>query len=432
MNKETNAVIARLDELAKELEHIRMLSNDELNVFNEVGLGHQEVRHSTFIARLLDPTKPHGLGNLALKKLFEKLPTYDKTNGKTLPTNFNSNETIFNNAISQVGISAFLASDDITVDTEQIGKENNRRIDILIQSPKEKTDVVIENKTFSTTHDDQLQKYEDKFVNAVGWKKIYIYLTIGGELPQDDNGVYKENWCRFDYEEIYKIVKEILGELKSRNCMIPVRGKQKNKLKVLLEDYMETVDAYILKGNMKLMRKCKEIYTKYEKELEILINYHDNTLEALELCRGWLLGKGVKLHKSNKPMAARILAYTESMEDFFKKNSETLTKTECYLLAQVNEPNLEIYIELEKGNKPDWSPAQLKILEHYDSNGAWKKSGYYKLKTCSVTLLNLEERGEALEDSDGNDRDVKTNLKNRLNNFVDTVLFNFENILKKL
>ena len=431
MDQKTQKIINRLDELVNELENVRAITDDDINVFTEVGLGHHEIRHSTFLARLLDPSKPHGLGNLMLKKLCEALPNY-KTTVQDLPSNYQRNELILSR-ISQSEMDAFVSSDDIVVMTERVGDENNSRIDILLTSESAETVLVIENKVFSKTHDDQLQQYEKKFAKYLNWKKIFIYLTPYGELPLNLDESYNENWCQFDYKQIYITIREILMELKRRDTALNVSGKQKAKIKILLEDYMKTVDMHILKGNMKLMQKCKKIHQEYEKELEILFNYSDNTLDALELCRGWLLGKGVKLYKSNKTAAARILAYNDGIEFFFKKHGEVLGKTACYYLAQVNGPNLEIYIELEKGkNASDWSMAQRKILEHFSSDDGWKKTGYYKLGKYANTLLSIEERCEALEDEDGNDTDLKNKLKDRLEKFVDNTLADFEKILQTL
>ena len=50
-----------------------------------VGMSTQEVKHSAFLAWLLDPNKPHGLGNAVLKLLLEKVRAYPAIN--RIPSN---------------------------------------------------------------------------------------------------------------------------------------------------------------------------------------------------------------------------------------------------------------------------------------------------------------------------------------------------------
>ena len=87
-----NNLLTLLAGLQQELETVRKITEDDINVFSEVGLGKQEVRHSTFLARLLDPKKPHGLGNAMLKKFCEQLFQYQIAT--SYPQGYSSNQSI--------------------------------------------------------------------------------------------------------------------------------------------------------------------------------------------------------------------------------------------------------------------------------------------------------------------------------------------------
>lgn len=55
-----NAQLERLESLIK-----------KFNLFVALGVVHHEVRHSTFLAYLLDPNQNHGLGSLFLKRFLQ-------------------------------------------------------------------------------------------------------------------------------------------------------------------------------------------------------------------------------------------------------------------------------------------------------------------------------------------------------------------------
>jgi hypothetical protein len=46
---------------------------DRFNIFEVIGMAHQELRHSRLLAYLLDPRKDHGLGDLFVKRLLQRV-----------------------------------------------------------------------------------------------------------------------------------------------------------------------------------------------------------------------------------------------------------------------------------------------------------------------------------------------------------------------
>src|SRR5438270_11312729 len=55
-----------------DLERLEALL-DQFNIFEAIGAVWQELRHSDFLAFLLDPQQNHGLGDVFLKRLLQKV-----------------------------------------------------------------------------------------------------------------------------------------------------------------------------------------------------------------------------------------------------------------------------------------------------------------------------------------------------------------------
>src|SRR5216684_1999823 len=55
-----------------DLERLEALL-DQFNIFEAIGAVRQELRHSDFLAFLLNPQQNHGLGDVFLKKLLQKV-----------------------------------------------------------------------------------------------------------------------------------------------------------------------------------------------------------------------------------------------------------------------------------------------------------------------------------------------------------------------
>ena len=63
-------------------ENLQKLKNkaDKLNIFEAVGMNTQEIKHSAFLAWLLNPEMPHNLGNKFLRTFLDNLLNYENKN----------------------------------------------------------------------------------------------------------------------------------------------------------------------------------------------------------------------------------------------------------------------------------------------------------------------------------------------------------------
>ena len=146
------------------------------NAFNVAQIYSEETRHSKIIALLLDPNGPLGKGAEPLKAFFR-----------------------------QVGLNniAKYCKDETEVETEY--PFPGRRMDIVIRdSSRTKFCVVIENKTTTTDHEQQLEDYRNWLDGQQAPDKRLLYLTYEGDDAKNFQGEYKRisyrmhicNWLR--------------------------------------------------------------------------------------------------------------------------------------------------------------------------------------------------------------------------------------------
>lgn len=144
-----------------DLERLEALL-EQFNVFEALGVVRQELRHSDFLAFLLDPLQNHGLGDAFLRKLLQKAVVVGQSD--TLPV------TLIDLDIwSLEGVS---------------GQREWRGIDILLLDDQHQLVVIIENKIDSQEHSNQLNRYRQVIrQHYPNWRTLALYLTPDGDEP---------------------------------------------------------------------------------------------------------------------------------------------------------------------------------------------------------------------------------------------------------
>lgn len=395
----------KLEGLREKLNEISESKARGVNVFDAVGMQTQEIKHSAFFAWLLDRNRPHGLGTLFLEKFLRELIIHPNSDNEELRPESNREILRAAGIDSVTDLSGFLADARLNVQTEKVLHSQENRMDIFLESQETKTVAVIENKVFTSTHGNQLLRYEEELKDRVGWKKIFVYLTPNGSAPYDFEE-YRKNWCVFSYKTIVKICRELLKELPNK--------KENARLKMLLEDYTEMVDTNVLKGNQELKQLCRQIRREHRDALELLLAYTDNAEEAVAFCRQLLLANsaGFKPHKEGK---ASLQFYTPSAELYFSANGEPfMTETKRlklrYFITSAKGA-VEAGIALEKEREKPWSAAQAKILS---AAAPGKAAGELYCTLFSTELLSEEDREKDFES-------VRNALELRLNGFIGSI-----------
>lgn len=224
-----------------ELLQMKQENASKFNIFKVLKLDNHEIRHSNFLAWLLNPSETHGVGDSFLQAFVK---------------------TALNETIADTS--------DIVIETEYCTNKS-RRIDILIHSRKSDFVCVIENKYGSDEHDEQCKHYKE-FIEKdslfTGFsKKRYIFLDI----YEPDEEELSSALCGYKvitYKDVFSILKDLLSNLYVDET---VKQTVKQYTEILKEKYT------MLDKNVK--SKCAEIYAQY-KEVFAVMNEYNTELQS--------------------------------------------------------------------------------------------------------------------------------------------------------
>lgn len=165
----------------------------EFNVFEVMGTVFQELRHSDFLAFLLNPQASHGLG--------------DRFTRGWLQGVVSSARDHYAEDVSAISGARLEPLKLIDLSRAQVFRERDH-IDVLLVDATNRFTVVVENKISSGEHSDQLARYrqcvEERYP---GFDLLCIFLTPEGEAPSRGSGYIPADYglvC----EEVETIVEE--------------------------------------------------------------------------------------------------------------------------------------------------------------------------------------------------------------------------------
>ena len=334
------------------------------------------------------------MGNAFLSGFLKTLYNY-KNNSEGIQAN---NEILAkSDLLSFSDFDSFLISDDVVVETERVITNPESRIDIFIQSKKTATTIVIENKVFTGTHDEQLKRYEEETAIFAG-RKIYVYLTPNGDMPTNEKGEYQENWTVISYASIIKFLEQKLKD-------IP-KSKQFERLVFLLEDYIEMVDTNILRNNMKIRALCKDILKKHADAIELLNHYTDNINEVYAFIYDWVK-ENISDVRYIYFKGKQLCFYTNKLYDFFSKYDRQIEITKswfsCGVYINSKDGSIKLGIGLGKQTE-NWGVPETIIKEKILPD---KPFGNKYCTLYQVELLSESDRQMSFDD-------IKSKLEERL------------------
>jgi len=234
---------------ASELEQIESLLN-RYNVFEAIGFVGQEIRHSRFLAFLLDPKQSHGLGDLFLKRFLQESSASAKR--FSLPLAF---ESIEDRNLDQTTVTTEAYTDD-------------GRIDILLLNEVEEWAMIIENKIWTSEHSDQLKRYH-KFVqdNYPSWQVFGSYLTPYGTLAS-----LNEKYLPLSYGAVCEIVDSILED----------RGTTLNPdVRMSMRHYVQMVRRHIV-GDPEVVNLARSLYEKHQRALDLIYEHRPDAVSQVK------------------------------------------------------------------------------------------------------------------------------------------------------
>jgi hypothetical protein len=215
-----------------DLERLEALL-EQFNIFEALGMVRQELRHSDFLAFLCNPVEPHGLGDLVVKQLLQRVLIAGRA--QALP------------------ISLF----DLDVwNFEHLRVRREwQNIDIVLLDERHRLVVIIENKIDSGEHSGQLQRYwEIAQTHYPGWRIVGLYLTPAGDLPSD------VHFFPLGYATICAVLEDLTRRRES------TLGRD---VHMLITHYTQMLRRYIV-GDSEIALLCQRLYTRHKRAFDLI------------------------------------------------------------------------------------------------------------------------------------------------------------------
>lgn len=266
MENNVEEVFKFIDQFANNLDNKERIDKKS-NIFCILGVQDMEIRHSNFLAWLIDNNKKF-------------LSLFLKT---VCNLTFQESEILSN---SEYDVYREYYSNDIKnlqlIDNVEYLSNNRHSIDLVIDFKQNKHLFVIENKIYSTEGDNQLAKYYYDIENNnqfTDYKKFYLYLTLNGEYPKTEED--KKHWQPLSYRTILKILQKI----KPNNKNLEVEDLMiahyidilKNKTEMVMDRKKEYWKKYKDDANFRqVINEIIDIVPRYDERLKKLKNACSN------------------------------------------------------------------------------------------------------------------------------------------------------------
>lgn len=224
-----------LEDFVVNNDHLLALESliGKFNIFDALGIARVEIRHSNFLAFILDPAESHGQGQMFLKALL-----MDMLKGATMELR----------PLSPIDLDG----------TDLRGVEVRREwknIDLLITCKDPAFVVVIENKVDSQEHSNQLHRYHEiTSTHFAGAKVLYVYLT-----PEGDDAS-RNNWIAYSYKDIHRVFERV----------------RKANAASIGDDVLAFLDHYIgligtrFMDDPQIDELCRRIYKNHRQALDLI------------------------------------------------------------------------------------------------------------------------------------------------------------------
>lgn len=207
------------------------------NIFDALGVVNAELRHSNFLAWLLDPGESHGLGGLFLRAVLMDL-------------------------LRQTPIEQRLFS-PIKLDGGKLRgievRREWRNIDLLITCDDPSFVIAIENKIASSEHSNQLARYQQIVSESSELSKYerqqFVYLTKYGDEPSE------EDWTVYSYADLYRVLTKVRAASASQ---------MGDDVSAFLDHYLRLIGSRFM-DDPKIIELCNEIYKNHRQAIDLIV-----------------------------------------------------------------------------------------------------------------------------------------------------------------
>jgi len=298
-----------------DLEQLEDIAS-RFNIFTAFKVVDNEIKHSTFLSWLMDPNESHGLGDYFLSIFLKKSVSKASSFGLKSPSVFDIDSWHF---------------DSVEILTEW------RNIDILIRCDEYKFICVIENKISSKEQSNQLRRYRDIIQSEYpDYSKLFIYLTIEGDKPSDDN------YLPLSYSDILQLIEHLIQGNSN---------KIGSEVLTFISHYKEMLRRYIMQDS-EIQEICKRIYKRHKKALDLIFEYKPDKQGEIRECLVNIIEKDVDLIL-DESYSKRCVRFIAKSLDFIPKEGSVLPSKRILTFAIYNDPakDLRLYLEMNLGPK---------------------------------------------------------------------------------
>ena len=244
----------------KDLKELEQMSG-KFNIFDCLKLTRTEIRHSNFLAWLLDPNETHGLKDYFLKEFLKNILKSKKKeiaeiNGKEIDLKNSENpDEIIKRTYS---VPSIFDIDYWDMTETEIFRELEY-IDLLLVDEKNKFVFVIENKIDSFQHNNQLARYRDyvdeQYPNTT-YQKLFIYLKPKKETVE-------KPYIYLSYQTVRDTIKELIDDK---------NDKISGEILVAIKHYNEILERDIMNSEDRISKICRQIYRNHKTAIDLIIN----------------------------------------------------------------------------------------------------------------------------------------------------------------
>jgi hypothetical protein len=234
-NVPTADALAALERFVTENDDLLQLESliGRLNVFDALGIARAEIRHSNFLASILDPAESHGQSQLFLRGFL-----MDVLKGAPAPLR----------PLSPIEI------DGADLRGVEVRREWNS-IDLLITCRQPPFVVAVENKVGSEEHSNQLVRYKATAQQHFpGARPLYVFLTPDGSAPSEGD------WVPYSYRALHRVL------LRVRTTYEKGIG---DDVLVFLDHYLNLIGTRFM-DNPRIDELCQRIFKNHRQALQLI------------------------------------------------------------------------------------------------------------------------------------------------------------------
>lgn len=367
--------------------------------FEALGVERVEIRHANFLASMLDPYRPHGLGDKFLRSVLDTLLARSDA-----PAGF-----------SRLRLH-LMDLDDVEVRREW------QHIDLLLVLGEQRLVVVFELKIDALESDGQLGRYREA-VEARwpkggdgGWTHLYFFLTPDGAEPTDPN------WRAISYDEVIDAVDGVLANIDSDGLAV-----------AMLRAYAAMLRRNVMQDE-ELAAIAQALWQRHKEALEYLVEQRPDEVGSLGEAirdRAAEIGKAASLDAitlipddSLRTMTRFAIAQWDTLPGMHT-GSWTRSKRLILIEIHVSANRAQAALYLGPGEQSN-REAYFRAVQPEITKAADKLTSKWKL-LCRHELLSAAEL-----DGDYDQEAIIAILKQRFKTFVESKLPKFDARLRQM